>query len=160
MIDLPPVTIARAIVMRDGKLAVHKRLANGFQYYSLPGGHIESEEAPEHAVVREVDEELSLTVTVERVLYCYISEEWGNQLIYLCSYQSGKLGLRADSEEAADTRRGKNTYQPQWLELSQIEEVNILPAPVKTRLLADLAAEQFASEVVKLYDTPQEEAYA
>lgn len=63
---------ARAIIFRDGKLAL---IHNGkFDYYMFPGGGIESGESHEGALIREVKEESGLVVIRESI------KEYGSAL--------------------------------------------------------------------------------
>ncbi|MFH1313107.1 MAG: NUDIX domain-containing protein [Candidatus Eisenbacteria bacterium] len=56
--------LARGIVSSDGKvLLVHKK---GAGHTFLPGGHIESGEKAETALIREIEEETGKTATVRR----------------------------------------------------------------------------------------------
>ena len=52
--------LARAIIQTEGKILVCKRI--GKEYYFFPGGHVEFRESAKEALVREIKEELGLTV--------------------------------------------------------------------------------------------------
>lgn len=54
-------TIARGVLVRDGKLLVCQPKKGGRCY--LPGGHIEFQETASQALVREVQEEMGLSAT-------------------------------------------------------------------------------------------------
>jgi 8-oxo-dGTP pyrophosphatase MutT (NUDIX family) len=41
-------------------------------YYSLPAGHIEANESPLRAVIREVKEEIGLDLSPEKVLFKHV----------------------------------------------------------------------------------------
>ena len=56
---------ARAVILRDGKVAMVHSLR--FGYYKFPGGGIEAGETPEEAMIRETSEETGLTVRRESV---------------------------------------------------------------------------------------------
>jgi len=64
------VRVAAAVVMRDGDLLLTQRPPGDpleFQW-ELPGGKIESGETPEHALTREIREELGVGATPLEVL--------------------------------------------------------------------------------------------
>jgi hypothetical protein len=46
---------------------------------------------------------------------------YGVQNVYLCEYVSGEPQLHPDSTEAKISRMGKNTYEPMWLPLGELE---------------------------------------
>ena len=64
------VRVAAAVVWRDGQLLLTQRPAAGplAQQWELPGGKIEAGETPEHALVREIREELGVQATPIEVL--------------------------------------------------------------------------------------------
>ena len=64
------VRVAAAVVWRDGRLLLTQRPAGGplGLQWELPGGKIELGETPEHALVREVREELGVRATPLEVL--------------------------------------------------------------------------------------------
>jgi len=53
--------IARALIVRDNKILVCKNTTK--EYYFLPGGHVENKETLAEALVREIEEEIGVTVT-------------------------------------------------------------------------------------------------
>jgi 8-oxo-dGTP diphosphatase len=57
-----PLAVAAAVVWREGRLLMTQRPPGGplGLLWELPGGKIEPGETPEHAVVREIDEELGV----------------------------------------------------------------------------------------------------
>jgi 8-oxo-dGTP diphosphatase len=69
MPSVTPLQIVAAVVVRDGRLLCVKRGAHKYPYLShkweFPGGKIERGEDAVSALVREIDEELSLPITVD-----------------------------------------------------------------------------------------------
>ena len=129
-------TTARAIVVKDNQLLVMHRHKFGQEYYALIGGGVDFGETPEQTLYREVAEEASLQISNHRLV---IIEDagaiYGRQYIYLCDYVSGEPQLAADSMEAQITAGGQNLYQPLWLPLDQLPEINLLPKELKAMLL-------------------------
>lgn len=74
-----PVKVSCAIIEQGEKILVARRGAQQSQagMWEFPGGKVDSGETPEEALVRELQEELGITVTVLRpltpVLYSYPS---------------------------------------------------------------------------------------
>jgi len=52
----------RAIIEKDGKFLVCKHKDKGKKYYFLPGGHVEFGETGKEAMIRELKEELIISV--------------------------------------------------------------------------------------------------
>lgn len=59
----------RALIVRDGKIAVHRETRQGRAHLALPGGRVNRWERARDALVRELREELDLDVEPERLLY-------------------------------------------------------------------------------------------
>lgn len=64
------VQVAAAVVWRDGRLLLTQRPPGGALglQWELPGGKVERGETPEHAVVREIREELGVRASAHEVL--------------------------------------------------------------------------------------------
>jgi 8-oxo-dGTP diphosphatase len=75
-----------AAIIRDNSILMVRHCDAEREYWTLPGGAIESGETPQEAVVREVREETGLVASVSRFLfeedylqgtstcYCYLAE--------------------------------------------------------------------------------------
>ncbi|GAA4783928.1 hypothetical protein GCM10023200_16820 [Actinomycetospora chlora] len=61
-----PEVVARAVIVRDGRLLLVRDLVAG--YWFFPGGHVEDGESPRDAVVRELREEIDVGATVVEAL--------------------------------------------------------------------------------------------
>ncbi len=131
--------IARAIVLRDGFLLSIKRNKYGDEFYSLPGGGIEPNETAEAAVIREVFEETSIRVSVERLIFIEKDDRFGEQYYFLCPYLEGEPALHPGSEESIETAAGENTYTPVWLPVDTLELIEFRPSSVKIALLEALS---------------------
>jgi 8-oxo-dGTP diphosphatase len=131
---------AKGIVIRHSTVLVLYRNKRGEEYYTFPGGAIEQGETNKEAVVRELAEETSITVTPGKLLYRVVYGDGSEQLYYLCDYVSGEPELRGDSEEKEETNRGENVYKPLWLPLKSIPNTILYPIEVKNALIEDLQA--------------------
>ena len=54
------------VIIHEGRLLAMKDYAS--PYYYLPGGRVELHETAEHAVLREIEEELGVTARIARAL--------------------------------------------------------------------------------------------
>lgn len=61
--------IVRAIVIKDNKIAVIKRIKKDRTYYVFPGGGVEEGETFKEAIIREIKEELGVFVKVYGEIY-------------------------------------------------------------------------------------------
>jgi len=60
---------ATAIVVKDNKIILLKRIKNGSEYFIFPGGGVDEGETVEQGLVREVKEELSLDISTWKHLF-------------------------------------------------------------------------------------------
>jgi 8-oxo-dGTP diphosphatase len=113
--------VVAAIIKQDDKLFATQRGYGDYKDgWEFPGGKIEEGETPEQALVREIQEELAITVTVDRhvvdVSYDYPQFHL-KMACYLCSIAEGTPRLL--EHEAA-----------RWLASTEIDSVDWLPADV------------------------------
>jgi len=135
--DKLPVPIARGIVLRDDKLLAIKRHKNGEDYFVFPGGHVDEGETAREAVVREVTEETSVKSVAMRSIYKY---NWaGINVFYVCNYKSGEP-QKTDAEEYTDKDKIAltGTYEPVWLDVKTLGEVDLRPNSVRDQLIKDI----------------------
>jgi 8-oxo-dGTP diphosphatase len=131
---------ARAIVIKDNQLLVMHRNKFGTEYETLPGGNVEVGESSEAAVVRELHEETSVTVTDVRLVFVEeAGDPYGTQFIYLCTYGSGEPMLAPDSEEAHINRLGENLYEPKWVQIADLPNLPFLSDKLKTKIIESVA---------------------
>ena len=130
---------AAAVVIHDKKLLTMFRIRDKKEYYVFPGGGIDAGETLEQAVIREVDEETSIKVVVDRLIYRFIVDNGDIHYYYLCNYLSGEPKLRQNTNEYRESLLGKNYYKPAWLPISEIPKTVLYPDDAKNALLNDLA---------------------
>lgn len=131
---------ARGICIKDGNLLVIKRLnlerELEQEYFVLPGGKVEDDESIEDAVVREVDEETSMHITLGELFKSFTEEtDEYDEYFYLCKCGPGDPKLRADSEEAEEMKEGMQFYTPMWLPLSELKNVILYPEEIREMLI-------------------------
>lgn len=135
--------IARAVIFnQQGQLLMVEQHKNGQHYFALPGGHVDPGETPEQAVLREVREETSLSVTIEKLLYTSVDDSFGNdQRIFLCTYHGGEIRMQPGSIEAQVMRGGNGapTWEPAWFSLEQLDGQVVYPRGLLGHLREDRA---------------------
>ena len=129
---------AAAIVIRDTKILLMHRIKDGLEYYVLPGGGVEENETVEQAVLREVAEETTLTISTEKLLYVHKYTQ-STQYFYQCKYISGTPQLAANSEELLESS-AENFFEPLWMETAQVKNLLLYPLEIRDWLIADIAA--------------------
>lgn len=118
--QLLPVAVGAAIVIDNGKILLTKRPEGKKQggLWEFPGGKLDHGESPHTGLVRELKEELGISIDVgshfKSVFHRY---DWGSALIlaYLCRWR----GESIQHFEVADHR---------WVAPSELDNFHILPA--------------------------------
>jgi len=94
------LTVA-AVVQHDDRYLIVEERAMGLVVLNQPGGHIESGETPEDAVIREVLEETGCTVSCDDMIgvYLWIQPQTRQQflrIVYAATYESCDESLTLD----------------------------------------------------------------
>ena len=113
------IEVVAAVIRRDGSAFATQRGYGDFKdWWEFPGGKMEAGESPEEALRREIHEELSAEISIERLLD---TVEWDYPEFhltlhcFLCTLDGGKLHLL--EHEAA-----------RWLSYEDLHDVRWLPA--------------------------------
>ena len=112
-----------AAVIRDGDriFATQRGYGDFKDMWEFPGGKIEPGETPEEALRREIREELSADISVDRFI-CTVEHDYPTFRLtmhtYLCQVVHGQLRLL--EHEAA-----------KWLDIAHLDTVGWLPADLK-----------------------------
>lgn len=114
--------VVAAIIEQDSKIFATQRGYGDYKDgWEFPGGKIEPGETPEQALVREIHEELDMTIDVIR-LVIHVSYDYPQFHLemdcYLCSIAEGTPHLL--EHEAA-----------KWLDSNDIDSVGWLPADIQ-----------------------------
>lgn len=115
---------ARGIVIKDNRLLLFERWRRHHEdgrpmhYYSIPGGGIEKGETPEEALIREMKEEMTVGVAIDRLLVRQTTPD-RYHYYFLCHIENGEPVFNLSSEEARNSSRPQDQYRVAWLPLSQ-----------------------------------------
>lgn len=124
-----------AMMISDEKiLAMHDERS---PYYYLPGGRVAMGETAEHAVIREVQEELGITPKIVRPLWlnqAFFKEDVDNLNYHeLCIYFLMDI---ADTDllkrgETFTSKEGNRTHTFEWLEFDRLKDEYFYPLFLK-----------------------------
>lgn len=117
------VKVVAAIITKDNKIFATQRGYGDFKDgWEFPGGKIEEGETPEHAIAREIKEELNADIFV-------------GDLITTVDYDYPKFHLSMDcfwAELAPDSDMELLEHEAaKWLSIDEIDSVDWLPADVE-----------------------------
>lgn len=120
---------ARAIIIQNNKVLLIHRFKEEREYYVIPGGGIEPNETAEQAVKREIEEELSLSVIIDKKIGEYLND---NNLVtyYLVRTFRGEVAL--DGPEKIKMQEDPtNRYIHEWINIDILDSINLVPEFVK-----------------------------
>ena len=116
------IEVVAAIIRKEDKIfATQRGYGEWKDWWEFPGGKIEAGETPEEALKREIQEELSTEISVDKFLctveYDYLAFHL-TMHCYLCSLLTEALHL--NEHEAA-----------KWLTMEELNSVKWLPADME-----------------------------
>lgn len=106
-------------------------MLKGEVFYTLPGGHWEDGETIEETCKREIKEEFNIDTVVDRLIY-YLDTESRLNFVFSCNYISGELALGGPEKEHMNENE---QYFPMWVDINQLENLNITPVESKKALI-------------------------
>ena len=113
------IEVVAAIIRKDDRIFATQRGYGDFKdWWEFPGGKMEAGETPEEALVREIREELSTEISIDKFLHTVEYDYPSFHLTlhcYMCSLLSEALHL--NEHESA-----------RWLDASSLHTVRWLPA--------------------------------
>ena len=112
------------------KLVLIHRIKNGKEYYVFPWGHIENWETPEQALIREIKEELSIDITVRKLLEEYKNTDlWRHEYFYLGEVSGWTLtsGNWPEWQE----NNPNNFYEIVKIPIHELTNYNLVPIEIK-----------------------------
>ncbi|HVY67651.1 MAG TPA: NUDIX domain-containing protein [Patescibacteria group bacterium] len=124
----------RAIIKQGGKLLLIRRRKPGLpDYWVFPGGGVEAADSGlKAALARECREELGVQISVGDRFYS-MEEANARQSFFFAVITGGVLGTGA-GPEFKEGSGYTGEYLIEWVNLSQLSRLNVLPKEVADRL--------------------------
>ena len=122
------------VVTKDDKFLVQR--IEGYDYYILPGGHVQLGENIINALKREIKEELNCTVK-DYKYFCYHEnfytnkgrrEHWSEHYFTVCVNEELPEDNWQITEKDGDEEKILNYY---WMTKEQISEIDLKPTSIK-----------------------------
>jgi 8-oxo-dGTP diphosphatase len=142
------------VVERGGALLlVRHQKPDRDPYWVLPGGRLEPGETIPECAEREVAEETGLSARFSGVLYVGEFLREGRHTVDVIARMeaSGDDEARLGSDPEAAPGSEPTLRELRWVDTEDLEEIELLPRPLKARLLKD-AASSWATGKVYLGD--------
>ncbi len=122
---------AKALIIRDGKMAAIKVRDAGEEWYIMPGGGQEPEETLQEAVCREVSEELGINVTCKELLFV-VEGVHGERfhrvdLIFYCEF--------INEIPHAALQKDTNQVGVEWLDISTLNSRQLYPSKLRRQIM-------------------------
>ena len=141
--------VAGIIFIQNGIALMHRKdviKRKDFQeYYTFPGGGLETGETPEEGTIREIKEEFGIDVKINRKLYEMVSEKFNQkEIFYLCEYIGGEFGTGTGPEFSNNPKYiDSGKYLPEIIKIEDLENILLLPENIKNLLIQDLKLNKF-----------------
>ena len=122
---------AVAVIIKDGKVLLMRRIRDGQEYFVFPGGGVGEGENPEDAVVREIKEEFNVDIKIDKLLF-QIENKGRQEFYFLVKEFTGFPEIGGEEKERTNEN---NQYYPVWKELSEISDLsNLYPLEAKQKV--------------------------
>lgn len=145
---------ARAIIIQDGKMLVFLRkrystkTGEWIEYYSIPGGGIDKGESPDDAAVRELQEEMGVTIKLDGLVAHQVGRRF-EHYVFVAQILEGEPHLMMDSEEAQHMHKN-NQFIVEWVPVDTLTKDNLRYYCNYLDLIHQLAAGERSDKVLHI----------
>lgn len=119
--------ISRLTCIFKNEILLTKSKQDG--YYFLPGGHIENNESPEQALIREIKEELNIDIPL-------------SELKFISEFENSWINKNGDNHEVNyvylnqpdnkfDTISQEDHIDFEWIPKTRLNEIDLRPEQIK-----------------------------
>ena len=154
LFPIKPRQSARALIFKDGALLVFQRKRHSLktgkwvEYYSIPGGGIDPGESPEEAVVRELREEMGVTIAVDQ-LVAHMTGHKFEHYVYTARIVEGEPVFMMDSEEAHSMSE-LNQFIVTWVPVVELTSINLRYYNTYLELIQQIASGNIPRDVLRI----------
>lgn len=112
-----------AVFVLDDKnnVLLFHRFKNGQEYYAVPGGGVEPDEAPEQAAVRELKEETGLNIVLGEKIG-ELEADGNHQYFYIAKSWSGTPTFGGEERERQSPA---NAYRLEWIPIEKLNDIDL-----------------------------------
>ncbi|MCX6780865.1 MAG: NUDIX domain-containing protein [Candidatus Magasanikbacteria bacterium] len=133
----------RCVTIQNEKLLLIHRVRPDLSddFYFFPGGGVEEGELPEAACVREMYEEVSVTVEPVKLLGIqFHTDRLGDhcQMYYLVDIKEGEIGKGTGDEYTEALLSTHGTHDPELLSFEEFRDGSIKPGKISEQLVPHL----------------------
>lgn len=126
---------ARALLVIKDSILLIRRTKNNEVYYVFPGGSVEDGETFEQACIRELQEEIGITVRIKRLITELVNNDSSvHENFYETEIVSGEIGT------GPDPKFSSVEYVAELFPISQLLKINVLPIAVRN-LVPEIVAQ-------------------
>jgi 8-oxo-dGTP diphosphatase len=139
-----------AVVKREGALLlVRHEKPDRDPYWVLPGGRLEPGETIPECAEREVAEETGISARFSGVLYVSEFLREGRHTVDVIARMEASGGEEASLGSDPEVASGSDPTlrELRWVGVEELEQIELLPRPLRARLLKDAASAWAAGEV-------------
>ena len=128
-----------AVIIDDGKILVLRDEISPYSY--LPGGKVKFGETAEQAIIRELEEELRLSLRIVRPLW--LVQSFYNEDVNRMDYHEINIYYLVDGAECVNRygtdrftlREGKHVFRYEWIALEKLKDEYFYPLFLKKSVL-------------------------
>lgn len=139
---------ASAVIIKGSKVLLIHRIDGDAEYWTFPGGGIETNETAEEAIKREVKEETNLNVHKCSEIFEDVDVFAStHNTFFLCETQGNQIQLGGPE---ANLQSAKNLHLIEWTEIVDIENLKLVPKSSKIKFL-ELYKTSMSSSIPKSF---------
>lgn len=120
-----------AVIIKENKILLMHRIRDDWEYFTFPGGSVEVNETPEQTVVRELEEEFTIKVSLDKLLFEIENSYKGKTVQEYFFLAKDFTSTPVLGGEEKDRMNEKNQYAPVWVNLSDLPNTPLLPTKAK-----------------------------